>query len=127
MAWLLSTLKQFGKIVVKPHRSPYSLIYEIVIKHQSSYLSLPYLMLTKISVDFKASEAIQHVFGYTAAHDVSARDWMKKNMKQVMLGKCIDTFCPLGPAIVTTDGLSGKKYQFYPICINIARIKYWSN
>ena len=56
---------------------------------------------------------MQHVFGYTVAHDVSARDWqMKKNLKQWLLGKCMDTFCPLGPAIVTTDGLSGMLHLY---------------
>ena len=59
---------------------------------------------------------MQHVAGYTVAHDVSARDWqMKKNLKQWMLGKCMDTFCPLGPAIVTTDALSGKKIHMLPL------------
>ena len=49
-----------------------------------------------------------HVAGYTVAHDVSARDWqMKKNGKQWLLGKTFDTFCPLGPALVTTSSLSG--------------------
>ena len=54
---------------------------------------------------------MQHVFGYTVGHDVKARNWMKKNMGQVVLSACMDTFCPLGPAIVTTDDLSGKQYS----------------
>jgi 2-keto-4-pentenoate hydratase/2-oxohepta-3-ene-1,7-dioic acid hydratase in catechol pathway len=55
----------------------------------------------------KESEAMSHVAGYTVAHDVSARDWqMKKNGKQWLLGKTFDTFCPLGPAIVTPSSLS---------------------
>ena len=57
---------------------------------------------------------MRHVFGYTVAHDVTARDWQgKKNLNQWMLGKCMDTFCPLGPAIVTTDELSGKEKNYY--------------
>ena len=51
---------------------------------------------------------MQHVFGYTVGHDVNARNWLKKNMGQVVLAACMDTFCPLGPAIVTTDDLSGN-------------------
>ena len=51
---------------------------------------------------------MSHVAGYTVAHDVSARDWqMKKNGKQWLLGKTFDTFCPLGPAIVTPSSISG--------------------
>lgn len=52
---------------------------------------------------------MSHVAGYTVAHNVSARDWqMKKNGKQWLLGKTFDTFCPLGPAIVTPSSLSGS-------------------
>ena len=58
---------------------------------------------------FKESEALDHVFGYTVAHDVSARDWqLRKNNGQWGLGKSFDTFCPLGPAIVHKSSLSGK-------------------
>lgn len=47
--------------------------------------------------------------GFTVAHDVSARDWqMKRNGKQWLLGKTFDTFCPLGPALVTKDSVAGK-------------------
>ncbi|XP_059822733.1 fumarylacetoacetate hydrolase domain-containing protein 2A isoform X2 [Hypanus sabinus] len=52
-------------------------------------------------------EAMNYVAGFMVAHDVSARDWqMKRNGKQWLLGKTFDTFCPLGPAIVTRDALS---------------------
>ena len=53
---------------------------------------------------------MDHVAGYTVAHDVSARDWqLKKNGGQWLLGKTFDSFCPLGPAIVTKDSLSGNE------------------
>ncbi|KAM4748366.1 oxaloacetate tautomerase fahd2, mitochondrial-like [Rhinophrynus dorsalis] len=55
----------------------------------------------------KEEDAMEHVAGFTVAHDVSARDWqMKKNGKQWLLGKTFDTFCPLGPALVTKDSIS---------------------
>ncbi|MBN3294974.1 FAHD2 protein, partial [Amia calva] len=51
--------------------------------------------------------ALSHVAGFMVANDVSARDWqMNRNGKQWLLGKTFDTFCPLGPALVTTDALS---------------------
>ncbi|KAA0713803.1 Fumarylacetoacetate hydrolase domain-containing protein 2 [Triplophysa tibetana] len=54
----------------------------------------------------KEEEALSYVAGFTVANDVSARDWqMKRNGKQWLLGKTFDTFCPLGPAIVTTASL----------------------
>ncbi|MGC8551221.1 MAG: fumarylacetoacetate hydrolase family protein, partial [Acidobacteriaceae bacterium] len=46
----------------------------------------------------------QHVLGYTILNDVSARD-VQLTTTQWTLGKSFDTFCPMGPAIVTTDEL----------------------
>ncbi|XP_063788108.1 fumarylacetoacetate hydrolase domain-containing protein 2 [Pseudophryne corroboree] len=55
----------------------------------------------------KEQDAMEHVAGFMVAHDVSARDWqMEKNGKQWLLGKTFDTFCPLGPALVTKDSIS---------------------
>uniref|UniRef100_A0A3B5JVM2 Fumarylacetoacetate hydrolase domain containing 2A n=1 Tax=Takifugu rubripes TaxID=31033 RepID=A0A3B5JVM2_TAKRU len=51
-------------------------------------------------------DALSYVAGFTVANDVSARDWqMKRNGKQWLLGKTFDSFCPLGPALVTTDAI----------------------
>jgi 2-keto-4-pentenoate hydratase/2-oxohepta-3-ene-1,7-dioic acid hydratase in catechol pathway len=48
--------------------------------------------------------ALEHVLGYTCANDVSGRSWqIKKGGSQWCRGKSFDTFCPLGPAIVTRD------------------------
>lgn len=44
----------------------------------------------------------EHVFGYTILNDVSARD-VQLATSQWTLGKSFDTFCPIGPAIVTAD------------------------
>lgn len=50
------------------------------------------------------SQALDHVLGYTAANDVSARDWQKEwGGGQFCRGKGFDTFCPIGPHIVTRD------------------------
>jgi 2-keto-4-pentenoate hydratase/2-oxohepta-3-ene-1,7-dioic acid hydratase in catechol pathway len=48
------------------------------------------------------SEALDAVFGYTAANDVSARD-LQFSDQQWVRGKSLDTFCPLGPVVVTAD------------------------
>jgi len=50
------------------------------------------------------SEAMDAVFGYTCANDVSARD-LQFGDGQWVRGKSLDTFCPLGPWIVTADEL----------------------
>ena len=48
------------------------------------------------------ADALNYVFGYTCCNDVSARD-AQFGDKQWVRGKSFDTFCPLGPAIVTAD------------------------
>jgi 5-carboxymethyl-2-hydroxymuconate isomerase len=53
---------------------------------------------SRVSVD----EALDHVFGYTVANDVSARD-VQFSDGQWVRGKSLDTFCPLGPIVVTAD------------------------
>ena len=51
-----------------------------------------------------AADWRDHVFGYTIINDVSARD-IQMATSQWSLGKSFDTFCPMGPAIVTLDEL----------------------
>ena len=50
-------------------------------------------------------DALKYVFGYTIANDVSARDLQTRD-KQWVRAKGLDTFCPLGPAVVTADEIS---------------------
>lgn len=50
------------------------------------------------------AEALDAVFGYTVGNDVSARRWQKHGGGgQWVRGKSFDTFCPLGPVLVTAD------------------------
>ena len=48
------------------------------------------------------AEALSYVFGYTPLNDVSARD-LQFGDRQWVRGKSLDTFCPVGPAIITAD------------------------
>jgi 2-keto-4-pentenoate hydratase/2-oxohepta-3-ene-1,7-dioic acid hydratase in catechol pathway len=50
----------------------------------------------------EAGTALEHVFGYTVANDVSARD-LQFSDGQWVRAKSLDGFCPLGPEIVTAD------------------------
>ena len=47
-------------------------------------------------------QAFEHIWGYTVVNDVTARDLQARH-KQWLLGKSQDTFCPMGPWIVTAD------------------------
>lgn len=51
-----------------------------------------------------AKHALDHVFGYLVANDVSARDW-QKHTPTFTIGKSFDTHGPIGPWIVTADEL----------------------
>lgn len=54
------------------------------------------------------ANAMKHVFGYTTANDVTARDLQLKH-RQWFLGKSLDGACPMGPFIATADELDGSK------------------
>jgi 2-keto-4-pentenoate hydratase/2-oxohepta-3-ene-1,7-dioic acid hydratase in catechol pathway len=57
--------------------------------------------------DIPEEAALDHVFGYTVGNDVSARDLQFRDPKlpQFYQGKSLDTFCPIGPWIVTSGDL----------------------
>ena len=57
--------------------------------------------------DIPQARAMDHVFGYTIVNDVTARDVQMRH-QQWDLGKSFDTFCPMGPWIVTADELDGR-------------------
>jgi 2-keto-4-pentenoate hydratase/2-oxohepta-3-ene-1,7-dioic acid hydratase in catechol pathway len=52
--------------------------------------------------DIAEGAALSHVFGYTVVNDVTARDAQQAH-GQFFKGKSFDTFCPMGPCIVTAD------------------------
>ncbi|MEM8550444.1 MAG: fumarylacetoacetate hydrolase family protein, partial [Verrucomicrobiota bacterium] len=62
------------------------------------------VVIGKRGKNIPAEAALDYVYGYTAANDVSARDWqMEWGGRQWVRGKTFDTFCPLGPVIMTLD------------------------
>ncbi|XP_065371966.1 fumarylacetoacetate hydrolase domain-containing protein 2 [Calliphora vicina] len=59
------------------------------------------VIIGKKCKDVKPEQAMDYVFGYSVAQDISARDWQKeRNGGQFLIGKSMDTFLPLGPSIV---------------------------
>ncbi len=62
------------------------------------------VVIGKQAKDVSEAEALRHVLGYTASNDVSARRWqILGGGDQWCRGKGFDTFCPLGPVLVTPD------------------------
>ena len=50
----------------------------------------------------RKADALRHVFGYTIINDVTSRTLQHKH-RQWVIGKGIDGFCPMGPAVLTAD------------------------
>jgi 2-keto-4-pentenoate hydratase/2-oxohepta-3-ene-1,7-dioic acid hydratase in catechol pathway len=63
-----------------------------------------------------ARDAMAHVWGYTIINDVTARDVQMRH-GQWHLGKSFDTFCPMGPWLVSADELDGRN----------VRVRLWVN
>jgi 2-keto-4-pentenoate hydratase/2-oxohepta-3-ene-1,7-dioic acid hydratase in catechol pathway len=74
------------------------------------------IVIGKGGRNISRAEALGHVYGYTVVNDVTARDVQMRH-QQWDLGKSFDTFCPMGPWIVTADELDGTK----------TRVRCWVN
>jgi 2-keto-4-pentenoate hydratase/2-oxohepta-3-ene-1,7-dioic acid hydratase in catechol pathway len=62
------------------------------------------VIIGKPARDVTPETALDYVLGYTCANDVSARKWQRNaGGGQWIKGKGFDTFCPLGPVLVTAD------------------------
>ena len=73
------------------------------ITQQPDYEAELAVVIGRTARNVSEAEALDHVFGYANANDVSARDVQLGEGGQWTRGKAIDTFCPLGPYIVTRD------------------------
>ena len=72
--------------------------------HEVDYECELAVVIGRTAKNVSRENALDYVLGYTCANDVSARDWqIKYSSGQWCRGKIFDTFCPLGPWIVTKD------------------------
>jgi 2-keto-4-pentenoate hydratase/2-oxohepta-3-ene-1,7-dioic acid hydratase in catechol pathway len=72
-------------------------------------------------------DALAHVFGYTCANDVSARDWqIKRGGGQWSRGKTFDTFTPLGPVLVTGDEIQNPNALNIRTVLNGGVMQDWN-
>ena len=67
--------------------------------------------------DIARERALEHVFGYTVVNDVTARDLQKRH-GQWFKGKSLDTFCPMGPVLVTADEIADPQTLSVAVRIN---------
>lgn len=108
--------KEFGS-VQQPHptifmKSPASVVgHEVPVRlprflrsDKVDYEGELAVVIAKDCRNVSPSAALGYVLGYCCANDVSARDWQKEwGGGQWSRGKSFDTFCPLGPCLVTAD------------------------
>ncbi len=72
--------------------------------HKVDYECELAVVIGRAAKNVSKTDALGYVVGYTGANDVSARDWQQEwGGSQWSRGKSFDTFCPLGPVLVTLD------------------------
>lgn len=65
------------------------------------------VVIAKQGKAISKADAMKYVWGYTIINDVSARDVQAKHV-QFHIGKSFDTFCPMGPWLVSADEINEK-------------------
>jgi 2-keto-4-pentenoate hydratase/2-oxohepta-3-ene-1,7-dioic acid hydratase in catechol pathway len=100
-----------GKSHIPEHLIVFSKVPTTVIGHEETILrhagvtdEVDYegelaVVIGKRGRAIRKEEAFDYVFGYTIINDVTARDLQERH-EQYLLGKSLDTFCPMGPWIV---------------------------
>jgi 2-keto-4-pentenoate hydratase/2-oxohepta-3-ene-1,7-dioic acid hydratase in catechol pathway len=73
------------------------------------------------------ADVFNYVLGYTCANDVSARDWqLRKGGGQWNRGKTFDSFCPLGPCLVTRDEIADPNSLAIRTILNGEKVQDWN-
>ena len=92
----VTALNNPGDPIVIPRVAPGQVDYECELA----------VVIGRPGKNIAPQHALDYVLGYTGANDVSARRWQKEGGgRQWCRGKSFDTFCPLGPCLVTRDAL----------------------
>ena len=86
-----------GEPVVYPEHLTEELDYELELA----------VVIGRAGAHFDAAEAASYIAGYTIFNDITARDIQRREMRSGVFSFCkaIQSFCPLGPCIVTPDEL----------------------
>lgn len=99
--------------VVGPHAQ---VLLPVGVSAQIDYEAELGVVIGKTGKNIARGAAMEHVFGYTVINDVTARDVQMRH-QQWDMGKSFDTFCPMGPWIVTADEFDGTR----------TRVRCWVN
>jgi len=95
--------------------------------HQVDYECELAVVIGKTCKNVRKADAFKYVLGYTCGNDVSARDWQKDfGGSQWCRGKTFDTFCPLGPRLVTADEIPNPNSLRIRTVLNGEAVQDWS-
>jgi 2-keto-4-pentenoate hydratase/2-oxohepta-3-ene-1,7-dioic acid hydratase in catechol pathway len=114
-----------GEEIVLPRQAPDEVDYEAELA----------VVIGRRTRRVTEDAALEYVLGFTCANDISARDCQKRRDKQWARGKSFDSFCPVGPELVTPDEvelprarvrslLNGKVMQEAPVSDMIFSVPY---
>lgn len=85
------------------------------------------VVIGKVCKNVPRDRALDYVLGYTCGNDVSARDWQKDfGGSQWCRGKTFDTFCPLGPCLVTADEIRNPNQLGIKTVLNGEVMQDWN-
>ena len=85
------------------------------------------VVIGRSAKDVPRERALDYVLGYTCANDVSAREWQRRmGGGQWCQAKSFDTFCPLGPWLVTADEISNPNALRLRCLLNGAVMQDWT-
>jgi 2-keto-4-pentenoate hydratase/2-oxohepta-3-ene-1,7-dioic acid hydratase in catechol pathway len=85
------------------------------------------VVIGKRAKNVSREKALDHVLGYTCGNDISARDWRKDfGGSQWCRGKTFDTFCPLGPCLVTPDEIPNPNALAIRMVLNGEVMQDWN-
>src|SRR6478752_6928384 len=85
------------------------------------------IIIGKACKNVSPENALDYVLGYTCANDVSARDWqLKWGGGQWCRGKFFDTFCPLGPVVVTPETIPDPNALTIKTVLNGVTVQDWN-
>jgi len=85
------------------------------------------VVIGKLCKNATRANALDFVLGYTCANDVSARDWQRNGGGgQWCQGKSFDTFCPLGPVLVTKDEIPNPNALRIRTILNGETMQDWN-
>lgn len=113
-----NTLQNPGDPIEIPTRLP---------SHEVDYECELAVVIGKPCKNVSREDALDYVLGYTCANDVSARDWqLKFGGGQWCRGKFFDTFCPLGPALLTPASIPNPNALGIRTILNGTAVQDWN-